>query len=106
MKVSTKIILPILLISALLILLTGCFLVPPKEEPGYTSGTVTGTMARPMVCCEDPEGELIGDPISPNICDELCIPFNTVDWYAWANVQVVLSALGRLRRSRACYHRY
>ena len=92
MKVSTKIILPILLISALLILLTGCFLVPPKEEPGYTSGTVTGTMARPMVCCEDPEGELIGDPISPNICDELCIPFNTVDWYAWANVQVVLSA--------------
>jgi len=91
MKLSTKIILPILLISALLILLTGCFLVPPKEEPGYTPGTVTGTMARPMVCCEDPEGELVGDPITPNICDELCIPFNTVDWYAWTNVQVVLT---------------
>lgn len=106
MKLSTKPILPILLISVLLILLTGCFLVPPKEEPGYTPGTVMGTMARPMVCCEDSEGELIGDPISPNICDELCVLFNTVDLYAWDNVQVVLTTLGRLRRSRACYHRH
>ena len=92
MKKSTKPILLILLISALLILNVGCFLVPPKEEPGYTPGTLTGTMARPMVCCEDPEGELVGDPISPNICDELSIPFDTVDWYTWANVQVVLTA--------------
>ena len=37
MKLSTKIILPIILISALLILLAGCFGVPSDESPGYTT---------------------------------------------------------------------
>ncbi|MGB2782634.1 MAG: hypothetical protein WBC45_01650, partial [Atribacterota bacterium] len=51
MKLSTKIILPIILISALLILLVGCFAVPPEESPGYTPGTttITGIIAAP--CC-------------------------------------------------------
>ena len=49
MKLSFKIILPIILISALLILLAGCFGVPADEEPGYTPGTITGIIAAP--CC-------------------------------------------------------
>ncbi|GAG76374.1 unnamed protein product, partial [marine sediment metagenome] len=80
MKLSTKIFLPIILISALLILLVGCFGV---SSPGYTPGSIQGTMARPWECCYDPGAELAGDPISPNVCD--------VNWYAWANVKVVLT---------------
>ena len=50
MKLSTKIILPIILISALLILLNGCIgTVPDDESPGYTPGTITGIIASP--CC-------------------------------------------------------
>jgi len=41
MKLSTKIILPIILISALLILLNGCFLTPSEEQPALTLYTVT-----------------------------------------------------------------
>ena len=40
MKLSTKIFLPIILISALLILLAGCFAVPTDESPGYTPETI------------------------------------------------------------------
>jgi len=49
MKLSTKIILPIILISALLILLNGCLGIVPDESPGYTPGTITGIIASP--CC-------------------------------------------------------
>jgi len=49
MKLSFKIILPIILISALLILLNGCTGTVPDEEPGYTPGTITGIIAAP--CC-------------------------------------------------------
>ena len=41
MKLSTKIFLPIILISALLILLNGCFLTPSEEQPALTLYTVT-----------------------------------------------------------------
>ena len=41
MKLSFKTILPILLIFTLLILLTGCFITPSDEQPGYTPGTIT-----------------------------------------------------------------
>jgi len=88
MKISIKTILPIILISALLILLNGCFGVP-DDSPSYTPGFISGTMTRPAICCEDTQGELVGDPIYPNICEELCD--NVVDWYAWANVEVVLT---------------
>lgn len=54
MKLSTKIFLPIIVISALLILLTGCFGVPADESPGYTPGTITGTIAAP--CCSTSDG--------------------------------------------------
>jgi len=43
MKLSTKIILPLILISALLILLAGCFGIPTDESPEYTSDTYTMT---------------------------------------------------------------
>jgi len=63
MKLSTKIILPIILISALLILLAGCFGVPTDESPGYTPGTITGIIAAP--CCStsaEPVSETSGAP--------------------------------------------
>jgi len=41
MKLSIKIFLPIILISALLILLNGCFLTPSEEQPAVTLYTVT-----------------------------------------------------------------
>jgi len=61
MKLSTKIILPIILISALLILLTGCFGVPADESPGFTPGTITGVIASP--CCSTS-----AEPVSETCC--------------------------------------
>ena len=55
MKLSTKIILPIILISAILILLAGCFGVPDDESTGYTP--------------PGPEPEII-IPETTNIIDE------------------------------------
>ena len=63
MKLSFKTILPIILISALLILLAGCFGVPADESPGYTPGTITGIIAAP--CCStsaEPVSETSGSP--------------------------------------------
>jgi len=63
MKLSTKIILPIILISALLILLNGCLGIVPDESPGYTPGTITGIIAAP--CCStsaEPVSETSGSP--------------------------------------------
>jgi len=94
MKLSAKIILPIILISALLILLNGCTGTLPDESPGSTSGAVSGTIARPEVCCGEPsESYLVGDAISPNICADLtlCDPQYVTDWFAWANVEVTLT---------------
>jgi PKD repeat protein len=61
MKLSTKIFLPIILISALLILLAGCFSVPTDESPGYTPGTITGIIASP--CCSTS-----AEPVSETCC--------------------------------------
>ncbi len=54
MKISTKVILPLILISALSILFAGCFTVPTDESPGFTPGTITGTIAAP--CCSTSAG--------------------------------------------------
>ena len=51
MKLSTKIILPIILISALLILLAGCFGIP-DDSPGYTPGSITGRIMIPVDCSD------------------------------------------------------
>jgi len=52
MKLSTKIILPIILISALLILLNGCSGTVPDDSPGYTPGSITGRIMVPSQCAD------------------------------------------------------
>jgi len=49
MKISIKTILPIILISALLILLNGCFGVP-DDSPGFNPGSITGRIRVPTDC--------------------------------------------------------
>jgi len=65
MKLSNKIFLPIILISALLILLNGCFLTPSEEQPEYTPTLYTVTY--------DGNGSTSGavptDPFSPYVED-------------------------------------
>ena len=63
MKLSTKIILPIIIISALLILLNGCISTVPDDSPGFTPGTIIGVIASP--CCStsaEPVSETSGSP--------------------------------------------
>jgi hypothetical protein len=86
MKLSTKIILPIILISALLILLTGCFGVPADESPGYTPGTITGIIAAP--CCST-SAEVVSEPccISPEWWCYYCKNI----WYLQEGVEVILT---------------
>jgi hypothetical protein len=86
MKLSFKTILPIILISALLILLTGCFGTVPDDSPGYTSGTITGIIAAP--CCST-SAEPVPDPccIAPEYWCYYCK--NT--WSLQDNIKVVLT---------------
>ena len=51
MKLSTKIILPVILISVLSILLTGCFGLS-DDSPGYTPGSITGRIMIPSQCAD------------------------------------------------------
>lgn len=85
MKLSTKIFLPLILISALLILLTGCFGVPSDESPGYTPGTITGTIAAP--CCENSDGLANGETASPEYWCYYC----EKDWKLQQGIEVVLT---------------
>jgi len=86
MKLSTKIILPIILISALLILLNGCFGVPTDEEPGYTPGTITGIIAAP--CCST-SAESVSEPccVSPEYWCYYC----QKTWSLQDGIEVVLT---------------
>jgi len=52
MKLSIKIFLPIILISALLILLNGCTGTVPDDSPGYTPGSITGRIMVPSDCSD------------------------------------------------------
>jgi len=52
MKISIKTILPIILFSAMLILLSGCFGTVPNDSPGYTPGSITGRIMVPIDCTE------------------------------------------------------
>lgn len=51
MKIRTKILLSLLLISALAILLVGC-LGLPDDSPGYTPGSITGRIMIPSQCAD------------------------------------------------------
>ncbi len=85
MKLSTKIILPIILISALLILLAGCFGVPDDESPGYTPGTITGIIAAP--CCENSVESADGDTTPPEYWCYYC----QETWNLQDGVEVILT---------------
>ena len=90
MKLSTKIILPIILISALLILLTGCTGTGtvPDESPGYTPGTITGIIAAP--CCDKYSAEYAdGDTTSPELWCLYCQDKET--WMLKAGIKVILT---------------
>jgi len=52
MKISIKTILPMILFSAMLILLSGCFGTVPDGSPGYTPGSITGIIMVPIDCTE------------------------------------------------------
>jgi len=88
MKLSTKIILSIILISALLILLTGCFGVPTDESPGITTvpGTITGIIASP--CCTTS-----AEPVSKTCCiaPEFWCFYCQNTWNLQDGIEVVLT---------------
>ena len=85
MKLSTKIILPIILISALAILLVGCFVTPTEEQPGLTSGSIIGIVATP--CCLTSSTPVSEDIAPSNWCLQC-----KKNWFLWANVEVALTA--------------
>src|SRR5665648_120010 len=86
MKLSFKTILPIILISALLILLTGCAGVTPDESPGYTPGAITGIIAAP--CCDQNSVEAAeGDTTSPEYWCYFC----RETWNLQKGIEVVLT---------------
>ncbi|OQY37942.1 hypothetical protein B6228_05275, partial [Candidatus Atribacteria bacterium 4572_76] len=87
MKLSTKIILPIILISALLILLAGCFGVPADESPGYTPGTttITGIIAAP--CCSTSSTTVSDAP------SDWCLQCEQ-NWFLQNNIEVILTYEG------------
>ncbi|NVM47081.1 MAG: carboxypeptidase regulatory-like domain-containing protein, partial [Candidatus Lokiarchaeota archaeon] len=86
MKLSTKIILPLILISALLILLVGCFGIPTDESPGYTPGTITGIIASP--CCTTS-----AEPVSETCCvsPEYWCFYCQKTWSLQEGIEVVLT---------------
>ena len=87
MKLSTKIILPLILISALLILLAGCFGVPTDESPGYTPGTTTinGIIAAP--CCSTSSTAVSDAP------SDWCLQCEQ-NWFLQKNIEVILTYEG------------
>ena len=86
MKISTKIILPIILISALLILLAGCVPTAPDDEsPGHTSGTITGVIASP--CCSTSVEAADGETASPEYWCYYC----QETWSLQDGVEVILT---------------
>jgi len=83
MKTNYKFILPLILISALLILLAGCMTTPSDESPGVTgTGTITGTIAAP--CCTT-SADAVSNPPS-----DWCY-YCENDWSLQKNIKVVLT---------------
>jgi len=73
-----------MLISALLILLTGCVL--PDESPGYTPGTITGTIAAP--CCSASDA-LVSETCC--IAPEYWCYYCKKDWNLQKGIAVILT---------------
>ena len=87
MKLSTKIILPIILISALLILLNGCMGTVPDDSPGYTPSSITGIIAAP--CCSYSVESADGETDSPEYWCYYCLDEEL--WKLQNGVEVVLT---------------
>jgi len=83
MKLSTKIILPIIIISALLILLAGCFGVP-DDSPGYTPSSITGIIAAPYCSTS---ATTVSEDIAPS---DWCLQCE-VDWFFQSQIEVLLT---------------
>ena len=75
-----------MLISALLILLAGCFGVPPDESPGYTSGTITGIIAAP--CCSTSDGPVTA---TQGVYPEYWCYYCDNTWSLQKGVEVILT---------------
>ena len=88
MKMNVKIILPILIISALLILLAGCMTTPSDESPGVTpgTGTIMGTIAAPCCTLSD---ELVTE--TPCVSSEYWCCFCQANWFEQDGIEVVLT---------------
>ncbi|HER24108.1 MAG TPA: PKD domain-containing protein, partial [Candidatus Atribacteria bacterium] len=89
MKLSFKTILPLLLISALLILFNGCMGTVPDESPGYTPGTttITGIIAAP--CCST-SSTVISEDTAPS---DWCLQC-AKNWFLQKNIAVILTYEG------------
>jgi len=88
MKMNVKIILPLLIISALLILLAGCMTTPSDESPGVTpgTGTIMGTIAAPCCILSD---ELVTE--TPCVSSEYWCCFCQANWFEQDGIEVVLT---------------
>ena len=85
MKLSFKTVLPILLISAMLILLIGCFAVPPDESPGYTGeSSIKGIIAAP--CCSTSSTAVSGNTAPSGWCLQC-----EKTWFLQNNIEVILT---------------
>ena len=89
MKLSTKIILPIILISALLILLNGCMGTVPDESPAYTPGTITGIIASP--CCPTTSAGAVSNPPTDWCCLTNIYISCEKDFFLQDNIEVILT---------------
>ena len=87
MKLSLKIILPILLIFTLLISLAGCFITPSDEQPGYTPGTITGIIAAP--CCSTSTADPV--PEAQGVSPEYWCYYCEKNWNLQDSIKVILT---------------
>jgi len=84
---NVRIILPILIISALLILLAGCVTTPSDESPGVTgTGTIIGTIASP--CCSLSDEMVTETPCVPS---EYWCCYCEAKWFEQDGIEVVLT---------------
>jgi len=87
MKTNYKFILPLILISALLILLAGCMVTPSDESPGVTgTGTIIGTIAAPCCTLSD---ELVTE--TPCVSSEYWCCYCQQKWFEQDGIEVVLT---------------
>ena len=94
MKTNVRIILPLLLLSAILILLVGCMVTPTTDDsPGATPGTIIGTIAAP--CCST-SVEAVSNPPADWCCSSNPDISCREEFYLQDNIEVILTYGGEL----------